>query len=393
MSLNLGLIAGRSPRLQPASLLRYWVASALVLGLAACKKKEAPPPQPTVVQVVTVQAQDVPIYREWVGSLAGDVDAQIRAEVSGYLFTRDYTEGSVVKEGQLLFQIDPRPFKAQLDQAKAKLAQDEAQQSQTQWNVERYAPLAKQSAISQQEYHNAVEANLAAQAQVQADQAAVESASLNLGYTRIIAPVAGVAGIAQAQIGDLVGPSGPVLTTVSSINPIRVYVSVSEQTYLDYRSRYTNAVERAAHERGLAFHLILADGSEYAYPGKFYFAGREINPTTGTIQLAVLFPNPGLLLRPGQFARVRFITQTAKGALVVPQRAVTELQGTYEVATVDAQNRVHLQMVTVGQQVGSGWVIQKGLQGGERIIVEGTEKVKDGVQVNPQPFAAEQAQK
>jgi membrane fusion protein, multidrug efflux system len=361
------------------------------LCLTACKKKPAPASPPPTVEVVTVQPRDVPIYKEWVGSLAGDVDADIRALVSGYLLSRDYTEGSQVKEGQLLFQIDPRPFQAQLDQAKAKLAQDEAQQSRTKWNVERYAPLAKQNAISQQEYNDAVQANLAAQAQVQADQAAVEAAQLNLNYTRVIAPISGLAGIAQAQIGDLVGPSGPVLATLSKIDPIRVYFSVSEQAYLNYRSRYTNAAARAIHEEDLVLHLILANGKEYARPGKFFFAGRSVNPTTGSIQIAGLFPNPDYLLRPGAFARVRAMTQIDQGALAVPQRAVSELQGTYEVATVDTNNRAHIRPVTVGQQVGSDWVIQKGLQAGERVIVEGAHKVKEGMAVKPEPFAAERA--
>jgi membrane fusion protein, multidrug efflux system len=374
--------------LRSARLLTLTLVSALSVGGAGCKKKKPPPPQPTVVQVVTVQAHDVPIYKEWIGTLAEQVGATIRAQVSGYLLTQDYAEGNQVEKGALLFQIDPRPFQALLEQARAKLAQDQAQQSRTRWNVERYAPLAKENAISQQEFNDAVQADLAAQAQVKADQAAVDAAQLNLGYTRITAPITGLAGVAQAQIGDLVGPNGPVLTTVSDINPIRVYFTVSEQAYLAYRHEYTNAAARATHEEHLTLHLVLADGSVYPQPGRFYFAGPEVSPTTGTIQIAGLFPNSGNLLRPGQFARVRARTAIQQGALVVPQRAVTELQGTYEVALVDAQNRVHIQAVSVGQQVGSDWIIDKGLQAGERVVVEGTEKVKDGMVVNPQPAAA-----
>ncbi len=358
-----------------------------MLAGSGCHKKKPPPPPPPVVQVITVEPKDIPIYHEWIGSTEGYVNAQIRAQVVGYLLAQNYTEGSEVKKGDLLFEIDPRPFKAALDQANSKLAQDQAQESRTRWDVERYAPLAKQNAISQQEYNDAVQSNLAAQAQVKVDEAAVEAAQLNLGFTKITSPIDGLAGIAQAQIGDLVGPNGTVLTTVSTIDPIKVYFTASEQAYLAYRRQYTNAVERAAHEKELELQLILSDGSVYPYPGRFYFAGREVNPTTGTIQLVGLFPNPGYTLRPGQFARVRARTQIRKGAIVVPQRAVTELQGGYEVDVVDAQNKAHIQPVTVGEQVGSDWVIEKGLHAGEEVVVEGTQKVKEGALVNPQPFA------
>jgi RND family efflux transporter MFP subunit len=266
------------------------------------------------------------------------------------------------------------------------LAQDEAEESRTQWDVDRYAPLVKENAISQQEYHDAVQSNLAAKAQVKADQAAVEAAQLNLSFTRITSPIDGLAGIVQAQTGDLVGPSGPVLTTVSTIDPIKVYFNASEQSYLAYRRQYTNEIDRAKHEQELQLQLILADGSVYGYPGKFYVAGREVNPTTGTIQLVGLFPNPDYVLRPGQFGRIHARTQIQHDALVVPQRAVTELQGSFEVAVVDNQNKAHIQPVTVGQQVRADWVIEKGLRAGERVIVEGAQKVKDGTPVNPQPF-------
>jgi membrane fusion protein (multidrug efflux system) len=360
----------------------------LALAFSACKKPKPPPPAPPVVQVITISPQDVPIYKEWIGTLDGMVNAQIRAEVSGYLLSQNYTEGSEVKKGELLFGIDPRPFQAVLDQAKSKLAQDQAQESRTKWDVDRYAPLAKQNAISQQEYNDAVQSNLAAQAQVKADEATVEAAQLNLGFTRITSPIEGLAGLAQAQIGDLVGPNGPVLTTVSTINPIKVYFTASEQAYLAYRRQYTNAVERTTHEQELELQLILADGSTYQYPGKFYFAGREVSATTGTIQLAGLFPNPGYVLRPGQFARVRARTETRKNAILVPQRAVAELQGSYQVDVVDETNKVHVQNVKVGEQLGSDWLIEKGLSAGERIIVEGTQKVtKDGITVNPQPYS------
>jgi len=362
------------------------VAIAVALGACGCKKTAPPPPPPPKVQVVTVSPRDVPIIKEWIGSLDGFVNARIYAQVSGYLLTQNYVEGSEVKKGDLLFQIDPRPFQALLDQAKAKLALDEAQESRTKWDVERYAPLAKQNAISQQEYIDAVQSELGAEAQVKADTAAVDSAKLNLEFTRIIAPIDGLAGIAMAQIGDLVGPNGSLLTTVSTVDPIKVYFPVSEQDYLAYRRQHTNATERASHEQGLALQLILADGSTYSNPGRFYFAGREVSPTTGTLQLAGLFPNPDRTLRPGQFAHVRAETAIRKGALLVPQRAVTELQGSYQVATVDAENKAHIRPVTVGERMGSDWIIEKGLQAGDRVVVEGTQKVKEGIAVDPQPY-------
>ena len=355
-------------------------------GLTSCKKPKAAPAPPPVVQVITLMPRDVPIYKEWIGTLDGFVNAQIRAQVSGYLLSQKYTEGSEVKKGDLLFEIDPRPFQALLDQTKSKLAQDQAQESKTRWDVDRYAPLAKQNAISQQEYNDALQSNLAAQAQSKADQAAVEAAELNLGFTKINSPIDGLAGVAQAQIGDLVGPNGPVLTTVSTINPIKVYFTASEQAYLAYRRQYTNETARTTHEQELELQLVLADGSTYPYPGKFYFAGREVSATTGTIQLAGLFPNPTFVLRPGQFARVRARTETRKGAIVVPQRAVSELQGSYQVGVVDQNNKVHIQSVKVGDQVGSDWVIEKGLAAGERVIVEGTQKAKEGATVNPQTY-------
>src|ERR1051326_6666155 len=268
------------------SLLAFglWI---LICG-PACKKSHPAPPRPVEVQVITVTTKDVPIYKEWIGTLDGFVNAQIRAQVSGYLLSQNYVEGSQVKTNDLLFQIDPRPFEAVLGQVRSKLVQDQAQQSKTQWDVDRYAPLAAKDAISKQEYNDAVQSNLAAKAQIQADEAAVQAAKLNLDFTRIISPIDGLAGVALAQIGDLVGPSGPLLTTVSTIDPIKVYFTASEQAYLTYRRQYTNETERATHEQELEFQLILADGSTYASQGKFYFAGREVNPTTGTLQLAAL---------------------------------------------------------------------------------------------------------
>ena len=366
----------------------------LLIGVAVvngCGKKPPPATTPPEVLVTTVQPRDTPIYKEWIGTLDGLVNAQIHAQVVGYLLKQNYSEGKPVKTGDLLFEIDPRPFQAALDQAKAKLAQDEAEQSRTAWDVQRYAPLAKKSAISEQEYNTAYQADLAAQAQVKADQAAVEAAQVNLGFTKIASPIDGLAGIALAQIGDLVGPSGSVLTTVSTIDPIRVFFTTSEQAYLTYRRQYTNVTERATHEQELELQLILADGSVYPYRGRFVYAAREVNPTTGTIQLVGYFPNPDSVLRPGQFARVRAKTETRKDAILVPQRAVSELQGSYQMAIVDDQNKAHVRAVTVGDRVGSDWIIEKGLKPGDRVIVEGAQKVKDGITVVPKPFTAAQS--
>jgi len=360
--------------------------AAAVLFSAGCKQKPAAPAPPLKAEVITVVPQDVPIYQEWIGTMDGYVTAQIRPQVSGYLRSRNYEEGSVVKQGDLLFQIDPRPFQATLDQAKGRLGQDQAQYDKTELDVKRYTPLARDGAISQQEVDAAVQSNLMAAAAVKADEAAVEAAALNLGFTRITSPVNGVAGLALAQIGDLVSPGGPVLTTVSTLDPMRVYFNVSEQTYLEHRRQFPTATERARDQASLEFQLILADGSVYQYPGKFFFENRQVDANTGTIELAALFPNPQLLLRPGGYARIRFQSDTLKGALIVPQRAVSELQSAYQVAVVGASNRVHLQPVKVGAQAGSRWVIQSGLHPNDRVVAEGTQKVSEGMVVDPQPY-------
>jgi membrane fusion protein (multidrug efflux system) len=357
----------------------------LILLATGCKKKPAPPPPPEV-QVITLTQTNVPIFEEWIGTLDGFVNAQIHAQVTGYLLNQNYTEGAEVKKGDLLFQIDPRPFQAELDQALSKLAQDQAQSGKTALDVKRYTPLAQEQAISQEELDNAVQADIGAKAQVKADDAAVENARLNLGFTKITSPIDGLAGTALAQIGDLVGPSGSVLTTVSTINPIEVYFQVSEQSYLTFWRRFigaTNLVEDSP------LQLIFSDGSVYPQKGKFYYADRAVNPNTGTLQIFGLFSNADFSLRPGQYGRVRAQTQTITNALVVPQRAVAELQGTYQVAIVNETNSVHLQSVKVGAQVGADWIIENGVKAGERIVVEGTGKVKEGMVVNPKPFGSE----
>jgi len=355
------------------------------------------------VEVVQVEQKDVPIYGEWIGTLDGLTNADVRAQVTGYLMRQGYQEGAFVKKGQLLFEIDPRPFQAALDQAQGQLAQAEAQlataeavQGRTQLDVEKYAPLAKQQAASQQDLDNSVQNNLAAKAtvasaraQIKSDEASVETAKINLDFTRLVAPIDGIAGQAQLQVGALVNlGSGPV-TSVSTVDPIKVYFTVGEPQYLAWRKRFPTETTREAADKNLRLELILADGSTYAHEGKFYFADRQVNEATGAIRLAGLFPNPGNILRPGGYAKVRAVIRVQPDALLVPQRAVTELQGGFQVATVDDQNKVNIRVVKVGDRIGSQWVIADGLKPGERVVVEGVQKVRPGLQVDPKPFVAQ----
>ena len=397
----LALLLRSYRRPQIDTLMLSIVIVAVVLVLAGCGKNEQPQPRPPELEVVQVEQKDVPIPKEWVGTLDGFVNAQIRPQVTGYLLRRAYQEGSFVKKGQLLFEIDPRTFQAALDQTKAQvanaeqqLAQAEANQVKTELDVNRYGPLAKEQAVSQQDLDNAVQANLAAQAQVRAAKAQIDAAKaqvaaaqLNLGFTKIVSLIDGIAGVAQAQIGDLVGPT-TLLTTVSTLDPIKVYFPVSERGYLDYVKENPDAAKRAAREKELALQLILADGSLYPYKGTFSFADRQVDVKTGTLRLEGLFPNPGNILRPGQFARVRAITTTKQGALLVPQRAVTEVQGSYQVAVVGNDNKVNIRSVKVGERVGSQWIVDQGLKPGERVVAEGTQRAKAGMTVNPKPFKA-----
>jgi membrane fusion protein (multidrug efflux system) len=376
------------------------------LALAMAGSCSAPPPQaqtpPPAVKVVPVEQLDVPVISEWIGTLDGMVNAEIKAQVTGYLLTQRYTEGSLVKKGQLLFELDRRPFQAALDQAKGQLAQANAQElqaeaneAQTQLDVNRYIPLAKAKAITDQQLDNAVQANLAAKAQVEAAQAAivaakavVETAELNLGFTTIRSPIDGIAGLAQAQIGNLVSAGSSSLTTVSTVNPIKAYFTVTEQEYLRWVRENPIESEREARAREIELELVLADGTVYPYKGQFYVADREVNTQTGAIRLAGLFPNPGNILRPGQYVRVRAVTDIRRNALLVPQRAVTELQGRYEVAVVDRANKVNIRSVTIGERSGSMWIIESGLAPGERVVVEGIQRVRPNLVVKPEPFVA-----
>ena len=375
------------------------VSLCLLAGGCAAPAPQAQTP-PLVVKVVDVEQKDVPVYGEWIGTLDGMVNAEIKAQVSGYLLTQHYTEGSLVKKGQLLFALDPRPFAAVLDQAKGQLAQAKAQalqaeanQGKTQLDVDRYAPLAKAKAVTEQDLDNAVQANLAAKAQVEAAQAgivaanaAVETTQLNLGFTSIRSPIDGIAGLALTQVGNFVNAGATSLTTVSTVDPIKAYFTATEQEYLRYVRMNPIESEREARNREAVLELVLADGTVYPHKGQFYVADRQVNPQTGAIRFAGLFANPGNILRPGQYGRVRAITDIRRNALLVPQRAVTELQGRYQVAVVDDTNTVRIRPVTVGERSGSMWIIEGGLTPGERIVVEGLQQIRPNLVVKPEPF-------
>lgn len=358
----------------------------LLICFAGCEKpkERAPAPRPEVT-VLTVGAQDVPVHQEWIGSLDGFVNAQIRAQVSGYLMAQNYKEGAFVKKGDVLFQIDPRLFDAAFEQAKAQLGIAQAQLGKTELDVKRFTPLAKENALSQEELDDAIQANLAAKASVAAAQSEVERARLNQEFAKVTSPVDGIAGVARAQIGDLVSPASGNLTVVSTVDPIKAYMNVSEQYYLNHLAGYLNDGGQAGED--LELELVLSNGAVYPQKGKFYFLDRQVETGTGSIQVAALFPNPGNVLRPGQYARVRARTEIRKGVVVVPQRAITELQGSFQVDVVGDDNKVSIRTVKVGEQIGNSWIIESGLKSGERIIVEGLQKVRGDSLVNPRPMA------
>ncbi|MGA2415891.1 MAG: efflux RND transporter periplasmic adaptor subunit [Candidatus Sulfotelmatobacter sp.] len=393
------------------SKYKLWIGGAfglLVIGLtigAIYPKRVsgAPSSTPLQVEVVQVERKDVPIFGEWIGTLDGFTNADVRAQVTGYIMRQGYQEGAFVKKGQLLFEIDPRPFQASLDQAegqlaqaKATLANAQAVQRRTELDVNRYTPLAQEQAASQQDLDNAVQNNLAAkatvataEAQIKTAAAAVETAQINLDFTRLTAPIDGIAGQAQLQVGALVNLSSGPVTSVSTVDPIKVYFTVGEPQYLAWRKRFPSETSRLAADKNLHLELILADGSTYPHEGAFYFADRQVNEGTGAIKLAGLFPNPDNILRPGGYGKVRAAVRLQQDALLVPQRAVSELQGSYQVAAVDDANKISIRTVKVGDRVGNQWIIAEGLKPGERIVAEGVQKVRPGMQVNPKPFAAE----
>jgi membrane fusion protein (multidrug efflux system) len=396
-------------------LLAVWELSAI--GCAKNSNAAGSPPPPDV-EVAVVEQKDIPIERQWIGTLDGMVNAVIKAQANGYLLTQNYAEGSFVRKGQLLFEIDPRPLQAATDQAVGQLAQANAQlaqakagfvqaqaqllsaeanQRKAQMDEDRYIPLAQQQAITQQDLDNAKQSNQSlqaqvaaakaqvetAQAQIEAAQAgvtaaaaAVQTARVNLGFTKLTSPIDGIAGAAATQVGNLVGPAGNAVTTVSTLDPIKANFTVSEQEYLSL----THAASTLAR---LQLELVLADGSVHPQKGRFSFADREVNPATGAIQLTGLFPNPGNKLRPGQYAKVRATIGVRTGALLIPQRSVTDTQGTFLVAVVDPNNTIRFTPVKVGDRIGSNWVIEEGLKPGERVVTDGLFKIRPGAPVNP----------
>jgi RND family efflux transporter MFP subunit len=349
-----------------------------MLLAAGCGKPNAVPAMRSPeVEVASVVQKDVPIFTEWVATLDGYVNAQIQAQVTGYVIQQTYKEGSFVRKGQLLFQIDPRPFQALLDQADAQLAQTQAQLGKTEMDVDRDIPLAKERAIAQSQLDNDAQANKAAKAAVKAAEAQVEQAQLNLDFTNVKSPIDGIVGIAQVQTGNLVNPT-TVLTSVSQINPIKAYFSISEQEYLHYAERINAETQKKVPTDGPPFDLILADGSVYPYRGTGLLTNRQVDISTGTIQVVCSFPNPQNLLRPGQFGRLRAAPEVRHNALLVPQKAVNELQGTYQLAVVGSDDKVSVRAVKVGDRVDTMWIVESGVKPGEQVIVEGLQKVGNG---------------
>jgi membrane fusion protein (multidrug efflux system) len=354
------------------------------LLLSGCKKQQTGEAPPLTVEVADVIQKDVPVYSEWTASTDGFVNATIRAQVQGYLIKQNYQEGDFIKKGQVLFEIDPRPFEAVLEEAKGQLAQQQARWETAKADLGRIKPLAEQNAVSKKDLDDATGAEQATHAAVIAAQAVVDKAQLDLGFTKITSPIDGIAGIAKAQIGNLVGPGSiEELTTVSTVDPIKVYIPVSEQEYLRDVQNSRGRTEKVPLE------MILADGSIHPHKGVFAFADRQVDVRTGTIKVTAFFANPGNVLRPGQFARVRARTMIKKGALLVPQRAITELQGSYQVAVVSSDNKIDIRPVKVAERFDNLWVIDKGLKLGERVVAEGVQKIQQGMKVNPKPFGTE----
>jgi RND family efflux transporter MFP subunit len=354
------------------------------LVAAACGKGEAPKLPPPEVLVAPIVQRDVPIYSAWVGTIQGYVNAEIRPKVQGYLLAQNYRNGGVVKEGQLLFQIDPRQFKASLDQAVGALESAKAILKKTELDVARYKPLAAEGAVSQEELDNAIQQNEANKAAVFQAEANVEQAKLNLDWTKVNSPIGGIAGINNAQIGDLVGPT-TVLTTVSTVDPIKVEFPISEQEYLRFAATINEESETGKRNPDAPkLEVILANGEVYAHEGRFFAVNRQVDQRTGTLLVQAVFPNPQNVLRPGGYAKVRAATDVAKNALVIPQRAVLDLQGTYQVYVLSG-DKVSVRDVTPGPRSGSDWVIEKGLAPGEKVVVEGLQKVRDGVTVVAKP--------
>jgi membrane fusion protein, multidrug efflux system len=376
--------------MKPRSYLAETLSVACVLGLSSCEQKtehaEAPPP-PEVLVTQVIKA-DVPIVRQWVGTLNGSDNADIRARVTGYLQKRNYQEGSFVKEGDVLFEIDARPFEAALAQAKSDLAQAQAIQLASQAQFERNQELFNKKVISVQEYENTRQLNEANVAKVGAAEAALQTAQLNLDFTKITAPFDGIAGISQAQIGDLVGPSGSTatLTTESKVDPIRLYFPISEADYREHSNVLRDAMNKPDSKREAVIEMLFPDGTVYPQKGTFSFINRQVDPTTGTILIAVNFPNPDRTLRPGQFAVARAAIENVPGALLVPERALVDLQGNYQLGVVGADNKAEIRPVKIGPRYNRQVVITEGLKEGDKVIVEGIQKVRPGMVLTTKPY-------
>jgi membrane fusion protein (multidrug efflux system) len=362
-------------------------SAACLLLLTACAKKPAGPANagPLPVSVASVEQRDVDLYGDWVATLDGYVNAQIQPQVQGYLIKQDYKEGSVVQIGQILFEIDPRPFQATLDQAEAQLGQAQAQLELADINVKRDTPLAQAHAIAQSQLDNDVQQQAAQHAAVRSAEANVEQAQLNVGFTKVRSLVTGIAGLAQTQVGNLVG-SATTLTSVSQVNPIKVYFSISEQEYLALSGRVKagGKADLLSSGNAVPLQLTLANGTVYPYKGQIVFVDRQVNTQTGTLRIAGSFANPQNLLRPGQFGRIKAETEVRHNALLIPQRAVNELQGAYQVAVVTPDNTVQIRAITPGPQLGSSWIITDGLRANERVVTDGISKLKDGMRIAPE---------
>jgi membrane fusion protein (multidrug efflux system) len=373
------------PRLNPGAVA--FAMAALIFP--ACDKKEEPkaPPPPDVL-VLAAATRDVPVYREWIGTLDGSENADIRARVTGYLLKRDYKEGALVKKGDLLFQIDPRPFEAALAQAASQLEQGKAAQLASEAEAERSKNLFAQKAITEREFTNKTQLNESSKAQVGALEAAVEQARLNLEFCKIISPVEGIAGIAQAQVGDLVGTANSaVLTQVSTLDPMKVVFPVSEADYLAFAKRAQETMSLPLDQRPERIELILADGATFPHKARLLSVDRQVKASTGTILITALLANPGSVLRPGFFARARIEADVLKDTVVVPQRAVAEVQGSYQVGVIGADGKAEIRPVKVGPRTGTDWVITSGLKAGEKVVVEGLQKIKSGLPASAKPWA------
>jgi len=364
----------------------FFLLSGLVLTSACSSEKAKPTPPPPGVTTTPVVQKDVPIYQEWVGNMTGNIDADIRPKVEGFLLNRLYTEGSFVKKGEPLFQLDRRQSQASVEQAQGQLDRAQAALAQAQIDVNRYTPLVAQKAISQAELDKANSMKRASEAEVAGAQAVLDNAKLNQGWTTVASPISGIAGIAKVGIGDLMTPN-TVMATVSDVDPIYIDFSITEQDYL----RFVRDKNNASREAGRNLELILSDGTVFPHRGHALLVNRAVDERTGTIQVRAEFPNPGNVLRPGQYGRVRAVTEQRKNALVVPQRAIAELQGIYQVGVVGADNTVTIRVVKLGPQFADMWVVDSGLEPGDKVIVDGLQRLRDGMTVAPTPFKATQA--